>query len=67
MKYLNTFITNNLYNQFVFSIDRHLAYIFSSIEKKQFLLQMKVGDRILVSSQEDNLVIGGEVYFDKHY
>lgn len=40
-----------------------LAFTLSSIEKKQFLLQMKVEDRILVSSQEDNVITGGEVFF----
>ena len=45
-----------------FSIDQ-LRFTTSSIEKKHFLLQIQVDDRILVSSQEDILVIGGEVYF----
>jgi hypothetical protein len=47
-----------------FSIDQ-LEYILSSIDKKQFLLHIKVEDRILVTSQEDNVIIGGEVLFDK--
>jgi hypothetical protein len=49
-----------------FSIDQ-LAFTLSSIKKMQFLLQIKVEDRILVSSQEDNVITGGEVFFDKHY
>jgi hypothetical protein len=49
-----------------FSIDQ-LAFTLSSIEKKQFLLQIQVEDRILASSQEDNVIIGGEVYFGNHY
>ena len=49
-----------------FSIEQ-LAFTLSSIEKKQFLLQIKVEDRILGSSQEDNLIIGGEIFFDKLY
>jgi hypothetical protein len=49
-----------------FSIDQ-LAFTLSSIEKKQFLLHIKVEDRILVSSQEDNVITGGEVIFDKLY
>jgi hypothetical protein len=49
-----------------FSIDQ-LEYTLSSIDKKQFLLHIKVEDRILVTSQEDNVIIGGEVFFDKLY
>ncbi len=49
-----------------FSIDQ-LSFTLSSIEKKQFLLHFKVEDRILVSSQEDNVIIGVEVLFDKLY
>jgi hypothetical protein len=45
-----------------FSIDQ-LGFTLSSIEKKQFLLQIKVEDRILGSSQEDNVIIGGEILF----
>jgi hypothetical protein len=50
----------------IFSIDQ-LEYTLSSIEKKQFLLQIQIEDRILVSSQEDNVITGGEVFFDKLY
>ena len=49
-----------------FSIDQ-LVFALSSIEKKHFLFQIQVEDRILVSTQEDNLIIGGEVLFDKLY
>ncbi len=49
-----------------FSIEQ-LVFTLSSIEKKQFLLQIQVGDRILVSSQEDNAITGVEVLFDKYY
>ena len=49
-----------------FSIDQ-LRFTTSSIEQKQFLLQIQVEDRILVSNQEDNVITGGEVLFDKLY
>ena len=49
-----------------FSIDQ-LGFTLSSIERKQFLLQIQVDSRILVSGQEDNVIIGGEVFFDKLY